>query len=136
MYTTVINTTVSQDLDFAYATSKSINSSAKLSVNEDIPTGVNDVQFNFNFSTGSGVFLSFASNIALYPLIVKTNDSINPTNYFEVRATNQHIYYNFSTDKDSNGSPILDIQTLYISNTGELPASLRIDSLFDITPLI
>ena len=73
MFTTTVSTTVSTNLDFAYSTTESISASAKLAINETIPTGSVDTPVNFSFSTGSGVFLAMATNIELYPLLVKTN---------------------------------------------------------------
>jgi hypothetical protein len=136
MFTTTVTTSVSQNLDFLYETSDVYSASAKLSINETIPSGSTNVPVNFSFSTGSGIFLALASNIELYPLIVKTNDSVAPTNTFNLTANGQKIYTNFLTQNDSLGSSIQNINVLYVSNTGTLPASLRIDSLFDGTPNI
>ena len=134
MYTTTITTTVSQDLDFAYSSSKTINASAKLSINEDIPTGVTNTPVNFSFATGSGVFLAFSSNIALYPLQIRTNSAASPTNYFEITTTSQRVFSEFGRDRDTNNNLVTNISQLFISNTGTLPATLRVDSLFDGTP--
>ena len=134
MYTTTITNTASQDLDFAYSSSKTLTASAKLSINEDIPTGVMDTPVNFSFSTGSGVFLAFSSNIALYPLQIKTNDATSPTNYFTVTTTTQKIFSEFGRDRDTNNNLVTNITQIFVSNTGTLPAELRIDSLFDGTP--
>jgi hypothetical protein len=136
MYTTTVTTTAIQDLDFAYSSSKTFSASAKLSINENIPTGVIDTPVNFNFSTGSGVLLAFSSNIALYPLQIKTNSAGSPTNYFEIRTTSQLIFSEFGRDRDFNNDLVTNITQLFVSNTGTLPATLRIDSLFDGTPNI
>ncbi len=136
MFTTSINTTVSTNLDFAYTSLESISASAKLSINETVPTGTSDVFVNFTFSTGSGVFLGMATDVALYPLVIKTNNPVTPTNVFSILSTNDLIKRNFSVEKDSLGNPITNITSLYVSNTGQLEASLRVDSLFDITPSI
>jgi hypothetical protein len=77
-----------------------------------------------------------ATDVALYPLVIKTNDPVTPTNVFSILSTNDLIKRNFSVEKDSLGNPITNITSLYVSNTGQLEASLRVDSLFDITPSI
>jgi hypothetical protein len=136
MFTTSVTTSAFQSLDFSYESTQTFTASAKLSINETIPTGTVDTPINFTFSTGSGVFLAMATNIELYPLIIKTNDANSPTNIFNLSALNQRIYTDFSTQKDFFGNLINNIDTLYVSNTGVLPATLRIDSLFDITPSI
>jgi hypothetical protein len=136
MFTTTVTTSVTQNLDFAYETTDTYSASAKLSINETIPTGTVDTPINFSFSTGSGVLLALASNIELYPLVIKTNSTGSPANTFNITALTQKIYTDFETQKDSLGSNIQNINTIYVSNTGELSAILRIDSLFDGTPNI
>jgi len=133
-FTTAIITSASDNLDFAYTYSNQISASAKLSINETIPTGTINNFVNFSFNTGSGVFLAMASNINNYDLVIKTNNTSTPTNTFNVSSTGNLIYYKFLTDKDSFGAPIQNITGIFVNNTGALEASLRIDSLFDSTP--
>lgn len=134
MFTTVIDTNATQNLDFNYSRSQSLSASAKLSVNETIPSGTTENFINFNFNTGSGVLLAMATDNLLYPLIVKTNNTGSPINIFNVSNSNQVINYNFNTDKDASGNGIRNITGLFVSNTGTSDINLRIDALFDITP--
>jgi hypothetical protein len=138
MFTTTVSTSVTTNLDFNYVSNKTYEASAKLSINETIPTGTTNVPVNFSFSTGSGVLLALSTNIALYPLVIKTNSTVSPNNTFSLIANQSNIFVKndntFSLTADASGSPLKDINTLYVSNTGTLPASLRVDSLFDITP--
>ena len=136
MFTTTVTTSALENLDFSYETTQSYSASAKLSINETIPSGTINTPINFSFSTGSGVFLALATNIELYPLVIKTNSTGSPTNVFNLTALGQKIYTDFVAQKDSLNNNIQNINTIYVSNTGELVATLRIDSLFDGTPNI
>jgi len=136
MFTTTVTTSALESLDFSYETAQTYSASAKLSINETIPSGTIDTPINFSFSTGSGVFLALATNIELYPLVIKTNSTGSPANVFNLTALGQKIYTDFVTQKDSLNNNLQNINTLYVSNTGELVATLRIDSLFDGTPSI
>jgi hypothetical protein len=133
-FSTTVTKTASTNLDFNYSTVSSIQSSAKLSVNETIPTGTTNAIINFTFNTGSGVFLAFATDLLLYPLIIKTNYTSGPTNTFNVTSANQFIFDALAVAYDSSGVLLKNISGLYVSNTGELAASFRADALFDITP--
>jgi hypothetical protein len=134
MFTTVISTEATQNLDFNYSKSTSLSASAKLSVNETIPSGTSENFVNFNFNTGSGVLLAIATDNLLYPLTIKTNNTANPSNIFNVSNTSQVISYNFLQDVDSSGNSIRNITGLFVTNTGTSEINLRIDALFDITP--
>lgn len=136
MFTTTVTTTALQNLDFAYETAQTYSASAKLSINETIPSGTIDTPINFSFSTGSGVLLALATNIELYPLVIKTNSTSSPANVFNLTTLGQKIYTDFVAQKDSLNNNLQNINTLYVSNTGTLAATLRIDSLFDGTPSI
>ncbi|MEY4342769.1 MAG: hypothetical protein RL736_565 [Pseudomonadota bacterium] len=133
-YTTTISKTASTSLDFNYASTSTVTGSAKLSINETIPTGTTNVLVNFNFSVTSGVFLAMATDIVGYPLTIKTNSSSAPDNGFILTNANQVIFDDMGRALDSYADSLVDITALYVSNTGVLPASLRIDSLFDGTP--
>jgi hypothetical protein len=133
-FSTTVTKTASTNLDFNYSATTSMQSSAKLSVNETIPTGTTNAIINFTFNTGSGVFLAFATDILLYPLIVKTNYTGTPTNTFNVTSANQFIFDSMGVAYDSSGVLLKNISGLYVSNPGTLPASFRADALFDITP--
>jgi len=140
MFTTTVTKSVTTNLDFNYVSSETYEASAKLSINETIPSGSVDVPVNFSFSTGSGILLALSTNLALYPLVVKTNDPSSPTNTFSLEANQSNIATkqngSFNLSVDSLGVPINNIESFYVSNTGELAATLRVDSLFDITPSI
>lgn len=133
-FTTTVTTLASTNLDYTYSSSISISASAKLSINESIPSGTTNNYVNFSFNTGSGVFLGMASDLTNYNLRIKTNNSGSPVNNFYVSNTGNLLFFNFIKDRDSNGSIIQNITGLYIDNTGTSTASLRIDSLFDSTP--
>lgn len=133
-YTTTISKTASTSLDFNYASTSTVTGTAKLSINETIPTGTTDALVNFNFSVTSGVFLAMATDIVAYPLTIKTNSSSSPDNAFTLTNANQVIFDDMGRALDSYADSLVNITALYVSNTGVLPASLRIDSLFDGTP--
>ncbi len=135
-FTTSIVTSASNNLDYSYTYTNSISASAKLSVNESIPSGTINNFSNFTFNTGSGVFLAIGSDVIGYDLNIKTNSSGTPVNYFNISNTGDLIYFNLVGAKDSSGIAIQNISGIYISNTGTSTASLRIDSLFDTTPSI
>jgi len=134
-FSTTVTKTATTNLDFNYSSAISIQSSAKLSVNETIPTGTSNAVINFTFNTGSGVFLAMATDILAYPLIIKTNNTgALATNTFNITNSSQYIFDTLAVAYDSSGVLLKNISGLYVSNTGELPASLRVDALFDISP--
>jgi hypothetical protein len=84
--------------------------------------------------TGSGVLLAMATNLLAYPLIVRTNSTSSPDNIFNITNSNQFIFDNLPLSFDSSGNLLTNINQLFVSNTGNLPASFRVDALFDNTP--
>jgi hypothetical protein len=133
-FTTTVTKTAATNLDFNYSNTRSISSSAKFSIDETIPTGTSDNVVNFSFSTGSGVLLAMATDLLAYPLIVRTNSASSPDNIFNITNSNQVIFDNLSVAFDSSGTLLTNINQLFVSNTGNLPASFRVDALFDNTP--
>lgn len=133
-FTTTVTKTAATNLDFNYSNTISISSSAKFSIDETIPTGTSNNVVNFSFSTGSGVLLAMATDLLAYPLIVRTNSASSPDNIFNITNSNQVIFDNLSVAFDSSGTLLTNINQLFVSNTGNLPASFRVDALFDNTP--
>jgi hypothetical protein len=133
-FTTTVTKTAATNLDFNYSNTRSISSSAKFSIDETIPTGTSNNVVNFSFSTGSGVLLAMATDLLLYPLIVRTNSTSSPSNIFNITNSDQVIFDSLSVAFDSSGTLLTNINQLFVSNTGNLPASFRVDALFDNTP--
>jgi hypothetical protein len=133
-FTTTVTKTAATNLDFNYSNTISISSSAKFSIDETIPTGTSNNVVNFSFSTGSGVLLAMATDLLAYPLIVRTNSTSSPSNIFNITNSNQVIFDSLSVAFDSSGTLLTNINQLFVSNTGNLPASFRVDALFDNTP--
>lgn len=133
-FTTTVTKTAATNLDFNYSNTRSISSSAKFSIDETIPTGTSNNVVNFSFSTGSGVLLAMATDLLLYPLIVRTNSTSSPDNIFNITNSDQVIFDNLAVAFDSSGTLLTNINQLFVSNTGNLPATLRVDALFDNTP--
>lgn len=133
-FTTTVTKTAATNLDFSYSTTRSISSSAKFSIDETIPTGTSNNAVNFSFSTGSGVLLAMATDLLAYPLTVRTNSTSSPSNIFNITNSNQVIFDKLSMAFDSNGALLTNINQLFVSNTGNLAASFRVDALLDNTP--
>jgi hypothetical protein len=132
MYTTTVTKTVSTNLDFQYSSDVVISGAAKYSINQVVPTGTNGAQVNFGFSITSGTFLAMAALQG--GLELRANSTSSPTNRFILSAGENYIFDNLSIAKDSLGANLATFNTLYVYNTGEVPATLRIDSLLDPTP--
>jgi len=132
MYTTTVTKTVSTNLDFQYSSDIVISGAAKYSINQVVPSGTTGAQVNFGFSVTSGTFLAIAAlqgNLEL-----RTNSTSSPTNTFTLSAGENYIYDDLSIAKDTLGVNLDTFDVLYAYNTGEVPATLRIDSLLDPTP--
>lgn len=136
MYTVNVTKSASSNLDFSYSSTRSVSGSAKLAIDELLPTGTSDIPVNFTFSTGSGVLLALATNLQAYPITVKTNNSSSAVNVFSITNSSQIIYDDIPRSIDSNGVALQDISRFYVSNTGALSATFRVDSIFDNTPSI
>jgi hypothetical protein len=132
MYTTTVNKTVSTDLDFQYSNNTVISGAAKYSINQVIPTGTNGAQVNFGFSITSGTFLAIAAIQG--DIELKANSTTLPTNTFRLNAGENYIFDNLLLAKDSLGANLATFSTLYVYNSGLVPATLRVDSLLDPTP--
>lgn len=133
-FNTTVTTIASTNLDYTYSSNISLSGSAKISINESIPTGSQNNFVNFNFSTGSGVFLGMASDVVGYSLRVKTNNSSTPINTFFISSTGTVLLFNFGKDLDSTGNLVRNFSGLFIDNAGTSVATFRLDGLYDITP--
>ena len=132
MYTTTVNKTASTNLDFQYSSNVVISGAAKYSINQIIPTGTTGAQVNFGFSMTSGTFLAIASVVGALEL--RAQSPTSPTNTFLLGAGENYIFDNLAIAKDSLGANLTTFTTLYVYNSGAVPATLRIDSLLDPTP--
>jgi len=134
-FNTNVTTIASTNLDYTYSSNISLSGSAKISINETIPTGSQNNFVNLNFSTGSGVFLGMASPDTVgYSLRVKTNNASTPVNTFFLSSTGTVLLFNFGKDLDSTGNIVRNISGLFIDNAGTSAATFRLDGLYDITP--
>jgi hypothetical protein len=134
MYSTTVNKSVTANLDFNYSNTKTITGAAKYSINQVIPTGTNGAFLNFNFNINSGTFLGLASIGA--PIQIRANSTGNPTNVFLLTPGQSIIIDDIAGNVDSFGSGIQSFTEIYVYNSGNSPATLRIDSLFDPTPTL
>jgi hypothetical protein len=99
-------------------------------INVLIPSGTTNYLLNFNYNTGSGVFLGMSTNSTNYPLTLKTNDSLSPTNTIKVSRDDQQIFFNQPGENlDYNGVTLKNINYLLIDNTGNRTIGLDIETL-------
>jgi hypothetical protein len=138
MYITEVTKFVGTNLDFNYNSTSSVSGAGKLSVNQLVPTATTGARVNFTFDIVTGRFLAFASTPGSLELRSNATGAgpISTGNRFFLSPGNNLIYDEISTARDSFGSGLRTISGLFVYNSGSIPSTLRIDSLFDPTPTI
>lgn len=98
------------------------------SLSVQIPTGTSNYLLNYQYNTGSGVFLAFSTNFNGYPLTLKTNNQNSPTNVIKVENSDQTLFYQGQTN-DFNGQALQNINQIYVDNTGNRIITLSADAI-------
>jgi hypothetical protein len=80
----------------------------------------------------SGTFLAISA--VQGALELRAFSGASPGNTFLLDAGESYIFDNLVIAKDSLGANLATFNTLFVYNSGSVPATLRIDSLLDPTP--